>query len=294
MFPHRRARPWGQATGATAGVLAGAVLFLLVIPGCVLGWKKNLHYLEVWQKQVVSNERVGPQSNFNIHSYRNQSLANAVFLLSEAAGRSWGQSSKSVPGGPQPGRLGHPISRLAIGVILIGLLAAVVALGKSQRSLDSLTAFGLACCAMVLVSPLAWGHYFMAELPALICVPIWLWRRGMPRAARLAAGVPVVLSWLYYLAMPYTGGLGILGLGTAAWFLAACGVICWAVGSRATEGLAFPSVEMHGSAVSSTPHSLVRGPRIGVGSPLGRRLSPRTRVTPNLRVGASPAYDARE
>ena len=55
-LPRRSGRPWGRALGATAGVSAGVFLFLLLIPGSILGWQENLHYLDVWQKRVVSNE----------------------------------------------------------------------------------------------------------------------------------------------------------------------------------------------------------------------------------------------
>ena len=65
----------------------------------------------------------------------------------------------------------------------------------------------------------------MAGVPAVLCVPVWLSWRGMPRLARVVAAVPPILSWSYYVAMPYTGAVGLLGLGTTAWFLGASGLI---------------------------------------------------------------------
>src|SRR4029077_5743971 len=135
--------------------------------------------------------------------------------------------ANALPRRERPGRIGHPSVRIGIAGILIALLAVTVVLGRRANSLDAFTAFGLACCATLLVSPLAWGHYFMAQLPALLCAPIWLSRRGKLRAARVAAVIPVVLSWAYYVAMPYVGGVGILGLGTAGWFLMVCGLVVW-------------------------------------------------------------------
>ena len=102
VFPPGRGRPWGRAISSTAGASVGGFLFLLAIPGSILGWEKNLHYLEVWQKQIVTNERVGPQSNFNIHSYRNQSLANAVYLASVAGQRSFSPASGPLPDADRP------------------------------------------------------------------------------------------------------------------------------------------------------------------------------------------------
>lgn len=211
----------------------------------------------------MTNERVGPEASFNVHSYRNQSLANGVYLWSKsyrfgspapvrfqppegATARSQGASA---PGAidqgasalgtrgssgnaeaftpDQPERIANPAVRVAIGFILISLLALAAMVGRRGHALDAFSAFALASCATLLVSPLAWGHYFMVQLPALLCVPIWLSRSGMPRAARIAALAPVVLSWSYYLAMPQFGGLGLLGLGTAGWFLGGCGLMCW-------------------------------------------------------------------
>ena len=38
-LPHFRRRPWAQATTLTAGVLTGVLLFLLVIPASLVGWR---------------------------------------------------------------------------------------------------------------------------------------------------------------------------------------------------------------------------------------------------------------
>ena len=52
---------------------------------------------------------------------------------------------------------------------------------------------------------------------AIIARPAW--------AARLFAVIPPILSWAYYVSMSYVGEAGVLGLGTAAWFLGACCLI---------------------------------------------------------------------
>ena len=168
------------------GVLAGAFLFLLVIPSSMIGWHKNLHYLDVWQKQVVTNERVGLKASFNIHSFRNQSLANAMYLWSKSTRQSFmplsalraGRRSAGTDRPPErqschrsdPDRFtrGGPASS-----------------ARASNSLDAFTRLA-GQLRTLLVSPLSWGHYFMVELPALICVPIWLWKLGMP----IAAGLP--------------------------------------------------------------------------------------------------------
>jgi Glycosyltransferase family 87 len=286
VFPFRGQRPWARAIGSTAGVSTGAILFLLLIPASIIGWQKNLHSLDVWQRQVVMNERVGTRASFNVHSYRNQSLANGVYLWSKSARRSSGNVStpgrssrapKPVGAGSarrpelhaqhrvptaeeatrdQPERIANPAVRVAIGVILIVLLAVAVTVGRRGIGLDAFSAFALASCATLLVSPLAWGHYFMVELPALLCVPIWLSKRGMHSAARISAVVPVLLSWSYYLAMPQFGGLGLLGLGTAGWFLAVCALMVWLARSDASDNDAGGWIQERNAGVPSRPHKL--------------------------------------
>jgi hypothetical protein len=230
-------------------VISGVVLFLLVIPASLVGWQKNLGYLQTWRARVVTNDRVGPNANFNIHSFRNQSLANAVYLWNKATAGTPAGSPQSPLGWDRPERIVHPGVRAVIGGVLIALLALGLTLGKRQDALDRATAYSLSCCATLLVSPLAWGHYYMAWVPAVLCVPLWLARRGKPRLARIGAAIPPIVSWSYYLAMPYTGGLGVLGLGTAGWFLGACGAI---LGLEAVRPLTTPAVPSR-EASSTSP-----------------------------------------
>ena len=82
--------------------------------------------------------------------------------------------------------------------------------------------FAMACVGMLLVSPVAWTHYYMMILPAALVVPLWLRHRGYAVASRVMAASPVVLIWGHYLAKRSVGPVGMLGLGTTAWFLAAC------------------------------------------------------------------------
>jgi hypothetical protein len=232
----------------------------------------------VWQKQIVTNEHVGPQANFNIHSYRNQSLANAVYLFNKATiGGPAVQAAGASTLQDEPGRIAHPFVRVAIGAFLAVMLAVIGITGRRGNRLDAFTAFGLACCAILVVSPLSWGHYFVAELPALLCVPMWLSRRGMPRAARAAAVIPAVLSWTYYLLMPYAGGIGVLGLGTAAWFVYVCGSMLWAEVRAARSVAVESSREQAGHAVPSGPHGLFGTPSIGSGRHRTRRPGHRRR-----------------
>jgi hypothetical protein len=219
VWPRSGRKTWSQATALTFGVLTGVLLFLFVIPAFIIGWRANLNYLDQWRTRIVMNERVGPNANFNIHSYRNQSLANAIYLWDKATSHASVPDSGAKSSPDRPERVVHPAARVLVGLILVGLVVVGCRLGSRTDFLDQSTAYGLACCATLIVSPLSWGHYYMAEVPATLFVPLWFLRRGRPMLARIAAVIPMVLSWSYYVAQPYTGGLGLLGLGTTAWFV---------------------------------------------------------------------------
>jgi Glycosyltransferase family 87 len=253
--PGTRQRSWSQAGTLTVGVLAGVFLFLVAIPASMIGWRANLNYLHQWGARVVTNERVGQDSNFNIHSYRNQSLANAVYLWDKATA---GADAQANPSHDRPERTGDPAIRVLVGVILAALLIVCCSLGRRNDRLDQAVAYGLACCATLLISPLTWGHYYMAEAPAVLLVPIWLLRRGRSTQAKVVAVIPPVLSWSHYLAMPYTGEFGVLGLGTTAWFLGVCGLI---LGSEVAVALTAVKPQFRGRRLCLPAHSPTLGVR---------------------------------
>ena len=112
------------------------------------------------------------------------------------------------------------------GIFLLLLLGLAVAPGRGDK-LGQAVGFAMACVGMLLVSPVAWTHYYMMVLPAALVVPLWLWRRGHLGVSRVMAIMPVVLVWSHYLAKRSAGSIGLLGLGTSAWFLAICAVVVW-------------------------------------------------------------------
>lgn len=193
-----------RATGAGVGLVAGLVLFLFVVPAAAIGWEDNLGHLDRWADQVIVNRAdLARNTDFNIHSKRNQSLKNAVYL---------------VTGGERFDR-----TVLSARVALVLLLGATWFAGRwKHSSLGLVACFGLACQLTLMVSPLTWAHYYTIGLPALLFVPMWFRASGQVRTAKVIAIVPAVLSLLHYLAMPLTGPIGLLGLGTAIWFTTVC------------------------------------------------------------------------
>jgi Glycosyltransferase family 87 len=209
-----------KASALTAGVVTGGILYLIAAPAAVIGWQENLNYLDQWHQRIVANDRVGPNANFNIHSYRNQSLTNAVYLWDRSFGSEPVNEPDAAAKPDRPERVVHGEVRIAIAGLILLMTTIGFVVGRRGDSLDQAMSYSLACCAMLLVSPLAWGHYYMAEAPAVMLMPLWIWRRGMPRAATAAALIPVILTWAYYLGMGTLGAIGLLGLGMTGWFIA--------------------------------------------------------------------------
>jgi hypothetical protein len=105
----------------------------------------------------------------------------------------------------------------------LAALAAVSlrsALCKDRLAL--LAAYGLAIVATFLVSPVARGHYYLLWIPGCLFLSLWLWRQHRQAQAWQVALWPVGLTVLHYALLDYTGRVGLLGLGTTAWFFAGC------------------------------------------------------------------------
>jgi hypothetical protein len=213
------------------GVSFGLVLFFLLVPAALIGWNANLRHLDTWAHFMLTKADDGgtdPRSG-NSHSARNQSLHNAVYRLGNF-------TAHAISSGPDdrlveefhspPMAMDQPGAEYALllarAALALALLALGVRLGQGDGSrLNLATGFVLACVAMLVVSPVARGHYFMLLAPATLLVPLWLDRHDWPRAAAIMALAAPLLPLLHYALLPYAGRIGLLGLGTAAWLMAA-------------------------------------------------------------------------
>jgi hypothetical protein len=74
----------------------------------------------------------------------------------------------------------------------------------------------------LIVCQIARGHYFVIWLPTVMFTSTWLLRRGRPQLAAWHAIVPATLVFVHYLFLSSAGNIGLLGLGTAAWYTSAC------------------------------------------------------------------------
>ena len=225
------------------GVLAGGAIFLLVIPAACLGWDANLRHLATWTRKVVTNPDAGDEAKFHIDSTSNQSFTNAAHRLATSI-RGFG------PDDPEPSllklarnegeirwardrafaerRKADTTTRTIVLAAQALMAALLFVIGTFPRRVDpsgQVAGFGLACVGTLLLSPVAWSHYFLMMIPAVLAVPLWLDLRGHPSAARVLAVAPAALVLTHYLAKSLVGPLGLLGLGTSAWFLAIAGAM---------------------------------------------------------------------
>ncbi|MBN2475153.1 MAG: DUF2029 domain-containing protein [Pirellulales bacterium] len=219
-----------RLAGSTLGVALGLVLFFLLVPAALIGWKANLQHLGTFSQIVLARQDDSGRDRLagvETHTVRNQSFSNAVYRFGNFAAHmlSGGPDDRLVvePNPPAMAMDAPIVGRLVLGVRL-GLLAALAALGwrlgRPDDALGLALAFALACVAMLVVSPISRGHYFMLLAPAVLLLPLWLDRQAMPRAATAMAVVPAVLSVLHYLLLDQAGRVGLLGLGTTAWLVA--------------------------------------------------------------------------
>ena len=225
-----------RATTVTLGLALGVFLFTFAIPAACIGWSQNLHHLSTWSRKVVTSPDMGREVCVEVDNDSNQSFSNAAHLLAarirnratagansvtdQAAHRQWLAAVTAIGAYRRADYVTAEWVRGVQVIVLVLLIVAGLAVGLRGDVLAQAATYGLACLATVLVSPVAWSHYYVLWLPALLFVPLWLVRRGHRRAAMAIAMVPMGLIWVHYLAKPWFGQFGLLGLGTLAWFLA--------------------------------------------------------------------------
>jgi hypothetical protein len=243
--------PRYRGLALAGGQFAGLLLFILFIPAALIGRHENLRHLRTWMDRVVANDDVGRDNDFNERSKRNQSLANAV--------RRFGNRLSFASGHGLDDRLVDDIANAhvvmpmetaaidggigAFQLLLLGLLAtACWRSTQNERASYTLAVFGLACAATLVVSPISWGHHYVMWLPGLIFVPGWLWQTGRRAQAMGLAESALVLVVAHYLVLDHAGRVGLLGIGTAIWCLAAAVSLCRAT-RRETATLSITDAE---------------------------------------------------
>ncbi len=219
------------------GLAFGGFVFLLAIPMAVLGWDANIRHLDTWVRKVVTNRDPAQESGFHLDSSSNQSFNNAAHSLATnlrfhelakkraellrfaktAPERRWAiDRAFALVRRSDIGT--HRVVQVIQGLMLILLLALALSVGRNDLS-GQTAVFGLACLGMLLISPVAWTHYYLVVLPAILGVPRWMESRGRPRLAAVLACFPAILVCSHYLLKRWLGEFGLLGLGIAVWYL---------------------------------------------------------------------------
>jgi Glycosyltransferase family 87 len=237
-----------RAGWLTAGVGSGLVLFALALPSSFIGWSANWHHLGTWFSGVVTKVIDVRTSDFgeDVRTVRNQSLDNSAYRFGNwIYARLADAPDDSIIDRPHPDTVLLPMDSPVAGEMIVLariaglalLLLFVVRAATRDQPLAQATAFGLACVATLVVCPVARGCYFALFLPAVVFVSMWLLRLGRPRTAVVLSVVPVAAIWLHYVAVAFTGRVGLLGLCTAAWFLCTCAILdrCLAIHRRRGE-----------------------------------------------------------
>jgi hypothetical protein len=199
-----------------SGVVCGALVWLILLPAALLGWRANLDHLRTFSARVLAEERGDPDPNSNPHGARNQSLANALYrcgnfiltapddkLIDHPAHR-----DRKTP-------MDVPAFRITMHAIRAAFLVLLVLLAR--RLADEPALFGWACALSLVLSPVSRGHHFVLLWPAALLVPLAL--HG--RTARALAIAAAAMCLLHYAWPPFVGRLGLLGICTAIWCVVA-------------------------------------------------------------------------
>jgi hypothetical protein len=226
---------WTSGSGeqrSRAGVVVlatvwGLAFWMLIAPSLVIGPRANAHHLGTWWNSVVMRaERFDLGFAGDSTSIRNQSLANAVRRMGNWIDYAFagGKYDDAVDYGRglimEAPIVAHIV--MAIRLAAAGLLVVVgFRAGRSQSGLMQSAAFGLACLATFILSPVARGHYYVLCLPATAFVCLWLENEGRKRWAR-AMGISLcALVLTHYVLLDFAGRIGVLGIGATLWFAVA-------------------------------------------------------------------------
>jgi hypothetical protein len=249
--------PLHRAATTMAGGLAGLALFVLVLPGGIVGHSANIAHLRTWMDRVVANDDVGIVNDFNARSKRNQSLTNAVRRLGNrlafAAGAGpddrlvddLAQQSTKMP--METDAVDYRLSAAIGGLVMVLLIAGWRVANRGDMG-GIVALFGLACMATLLVSPISWGHHYVVWLPALVFVPFWMWNNDRRALAIGMAESALVLTAAHYILLDHAGRVGLLGIGTTIWYLVATISLGWPRGARAVAEGTVPFENANGHA----------------------------------------------
>jgi hypothetical protein len=229
----RTTAAWSRAGAGAFGLASGMAMWLFIAPALLIGWHDNLDQLDTWWSTIAVRAESTSEDDFagNSTTVRNQSLANAAYRFGNWSHYFFAGGPHDE--GPAQRRKGGAgllmdapwIEKVLLAVrILAGctMLAVSFRMARAQDALGQTAAFGVACAATLIIFTIARGHYYMLLLPANVFAPLWLLRENRTRWAMFAAVTPLVLVLAHYTLLNITGRVGLLGLGTTAWYFTTC------------------------------------------------------------------------
>lgn len=230
---NRRKRvPARRAAGTAIGAAFGLLLYLLVIPGMIIGPAANAKHFQSWVSGVLLNEEGKSDEDFSVHTKRNQSLTNAVYRLGNWAAHVFGGAESDLLVEAEDARaalmyMDNEWVQKGLRVIQIGLMLLLLLtcwkLARRDDPWGTAIVFSLACLAMSAISPVFRGHYYVLWLPAAWIVPLYCRRTGRSRIALALSVTACGLVAVHYLFLDWAGRVGALGLGATIWY-AACAI----------------------------------------------------------------------
>ncbi len=232
-----RADPARSAFAVSAGFAFGVLFFAFLFPAACVGGHDTIKHTRTWLNKMVFNQDAGRENKFDIDTGTNQSLSNASFLLAaklrggpvadfnKQTRNDWMDTVRAIAERRRADHLTRGVVLVARVVVLALLSLVSLLMIRRGDFAGQAASFGLASAAIVLVSPVAYRHYFVFMLPAVLFAPRVLALAGRTKTAIVAAIFPAALTWIYFLTKQWTGAYGMEGLGIAAWYFAVVAAI---------------------------------------------------------------------
>jgi hypothetical protein len=232
-YPQFRRTELARAASSAIGFAAGSTMLILILPATFVGWQANLNYLGYWWDTIATHEEDSLVEDFagDNTSERNQSFVNAAARFGDWLAGHPEPAADQVTSTEAEGGLPHfPMQTpfwygvlLVVRILALCLLVAVcINTGRSLDPLKQTVGVFVACLSQFMVCQIARGHYFAIWLPMILFATLWMIQENMPKAGVWLAWSPVALVLAHYAFLDEAGRIGLLGLGTTAWYVVIC------------------------------------------------------------------------
>lgn len=175
-----------------AAAVLGLALWLVVVPGSILGFSHNRMLLEHWSHMMLRPYVVeGAVDTEQV----NQSLPALLYRLgtdSVAIKAERGRPDVSVNFLTMTQEQMRWISRALIGCLLAALVWSVRSPLPDRKDFALWQEAGLVLMAMLLVSERSWKHHYVTILPSVAALVSFAWLHGVNAWSRKAAAAAVV------------------------------------------------------------------------------------------------------